>query len=542
MPPSDGRKPARPTCSLFFKTVSIKSQADLDDQLNKVLEFREAVASKKLLFASFADIEDWKKQTSALLHRHLLRLLKSTMEPRSKEQPQAPAAASTEESGKDAAGQKGKSSTSAARQQAIRVWNEALEAIKQGELSEFAKSKCLNKLKIARLGLGAASITNRDIEPEMPGVHLTNILFKNRKQVELTPLEWLLVLRANLIPQVGFQPGWFWLKKTTVTVKSALVYLACHDEHRAVREAALAYATRLGLPLNKTARGTKSPIEILCSHTNENTRKSALKYLAEKGSADELPLAEELRADSDSVVRSQAEATRNAILLREDASQFFGSSVLASPWVSEDHLAAVQQHVAEIEADLLKQALTHPDPKIQVFAAKELAARSSITLQQIRALKDAEGVREILRVHSLKAIASGHKFQPDEIRAGLKPTGLTFDLFGYSRVDADSVVAELFKLYTHEDLLAVENSDSEDAPIAYRILAERHFDIFGQRIRADLKTDFMVLRAKRKTPEEAGSGFVFLVNVGADQREAAAGFLRARCHCALRAGCQRHCF
>ena len=109
------------------------------------------------------------------------------------------------------------------------MWSEALEAIKQDELSGFSKSKSLDKLKIARLGFAVASITNRDIDAEMPGVHLTNLLFKNRKEIELNLLEWLLALRANLVPQLGFRPGWFWIRKTKLKVKGALVYLACYD-------------------------------------------------------------------------------------------------------------------------------------------------------------------------------------------------------------------------------------------------------------------------------------------------------------------------
>ena len=498
-------KSGSPEISLFFKAVSITSQADLDDQLNRVLEFREAVASKKLLFGSFADIDDWKEQTWDLLHRHLLKLLRSTMASPSNEQPQAPPPASTEESGRDATGQKDKSSTLAAKQQIVRVWSDALEAIKQGELSQLSQSKSLDKLKIARLGLAAAGMTNRDIEAEMPGVHLTNILFKSRKQIELTQLEWLLVLRANLA-QVGYQPGSFWLRKTKFKVKGTLVFLACHDEHASVRKASIGYLRGLGFPLHNSSRGKQRLIEVLCSHDDPDTRKSALEYLAEKGSAKDLPLVEKLRTDPDSDVRSQVETTRNAILLRDDASQFFESSILTSPWVSENSLGAIQQRVAAIEADLLKEALTHPDTKVQVFAAKELAARSLMPLEKIKALKDDEGLCEVLQVYFLKAIDMGQKFQPKEIREALKTTGLGISLLSRTRVDADHVVTELFKLYTYEELIAVANSESDDAPIAYRILAEKHFHKFAEKIRVDLKNEFAELRAKLKTPEKPARG------------------------------------
>ena len=421
---------------------------------------------------------------------------------RSKEQSQASPPASTEEPGKDATGQKGKISTSVAKQQVVGVWTDVLEAIKQGALSEFSKSKCLDKLKIARLGLVVAGITNRDIEAEMPGVHLTNLLFKNRGQIELTQLEWFLVLRANLVPQSGYQPCWFWIRKTKLNVKEALVYLSCHDDHASVRKAAIGYAKGLGIALD-TGRGKKQrPIEVLCFHSDENTRKSALEYLAEKGSAKDLPLVEKLRTDSDVDVRSQAELTRDAILLREDVSLFFENSVLTGLRLSDDRLGAIQEHVIGIKTELLKQALSHSDSKVQVFAAKELVARSSITLEDITLLKDYDAACEVRQEYYVKAIDAGQKFQPNEIREGLKPSFLTLDLYCHTRVDADLVVTELFKLYEYDELMAVANSESDDTRIAYRVLAEKHFDKFGDKVRADLKDDFATLRAKLKAREE----------------------------------------
>ena len=165
----------------------------------------------------------------------------------------------------------------------------------------------------------------------MPGVHLINIIFKNRKHIELTRVEWLLVLRANLISELGYKPGWYWIKQTTLNIKKAPVYLACHDEHGSVRKAAIAYARGLGLLLHSGSRKQQSPIEILCSHSEADTRKAALEYLAEKGSAKDLPLVEKLRTDADNDVRSQAEIARSSILLRDDASQYFEISVLTSP-------------------------------------------------------------------------------------------------------------------------------------------------------------------------------------------------------------------
>ena len=170
-------KSASPEISLFFKDANITSKADIDDQLRRVFEFRDAVASKKLLFGTFTNIDDWRKQIRNLLLSHGLKLLKHAMDLKTKEQPQTPVQPSSAEMGKTAVSHQASASTPAAKQQAARVWGEALDAIKQGELATFSKSHSLDQLTIARLGLVAGSLTNRNVKAQLPGVHLINLQY-----------------------------------------------------------------------------------------------------------------------------------------------------------------------------------------------------------------------------------------------------------------------------------------------------------------------------------------------------------------------------
>ena len=421
-------------------------------------------------------------------------------------EPQTPPPVPTEESGKQLS-EKSTSSPLAANQQVIRVLGEVLGAVKKDELSQFSKSKSLDELEVARFGLAAASITNRDIESELPGVHLVNLLFKKRKTIELSALERVLILRANLVPELGYKPGWYWVRKMKRKgIDSVLLYFSCKDEHNSVREAAIEYAMKLGASFHKKTHG-RSPIEILSSHSDASTRKIALKYLAEKGSISDLPLIEKFGTDADSDVRSMASSTRNAIQVRSDATRFFENSVLTVALWNDDRLKAVQGHIADIGTELFKKALAHPNAEVQLFAAKELTARSSITVEEIKALKDSEGACEVFRLFYLKAISAGKKFPPEEIRQALEPKDimLALGLGSLGRIDANPVIAELFKLYTYEELSGILDSESDDSLIAYRVLAEKHFNKFGNKIREDLKTDFASLRAKFKS-NDSGLG------------------------------------
>jgi len=88
----------------------------------------------------------------------------------------------------------------------------------------------------------------------------------------------------------------------------------------------------------------------------------------------------------------------------------------------------------------------------------------------------------------------------------LTPLFLGFGL-NETGADADLVIYELFKRYSHDELLA-EVSFSDDGLIAYRVLAEKHFEGFGDRIRSDLRDDFLSLKGELKPDEVAGSGML----------------------------------
>ena len=203
----------------------------------------------------------------------------------------------------------------------------------------------------------------------------------------MNQLECLLLLRANLIPEYGHKPCWFWLTKIKLNASNVLLYLACADDHPSVREASLAYASKLNLPLRQPRRGKRSIIHVIADHDAPATRKAALQYLAQKGTATDLPLIEKMRTDSDNDVRTAANNARSLVRLRDDASLFFRSSILNTPWLGDEEFEALQAHIARIEPQLLKEALSDPDEKIQRLASGELAARALITVEEIRSLK-----------------------------------------------------------------------------------------------------------------------------------------------------------
>jgi hypothetical protein len=282
-----------PEICLFFKAIDEQSLRDPGDQLKRVLDFKQTVErSQKVLFRNFATLIDWKEQTRELLQRHLLKLLANSTTARAKLQPQAPPASTSSEHVTTATASKRETSSSASHQQVIHLWDATLEAIKRGELTEVSSPKYLDSLQVARLGLMAASITNRKIEAEMPTVHALNLLYKNRKQFALTRSEWILVLRANLASQSNNQPGWFWLGKIKLKTKAALTYLACQDGYAPVRLAAIGYAKELALSLAVNGNSSDRPlITPYLESKSDAVRRAALACSRRFGTVDDAGIA-----------------------------------------------------------------------------------------------------------------------------------------------------------------------------------------------------------------------------------------------------------
>jgi hypothetical protein len=92
------------------------------------------------------------------------------------------------------------------------------------------------------------------------------------------------------------------------------------------------------------------------------------------------------------------------------------------------------------------------------------------------------------------------------MRQALNPVIFGLDPYG-SKADPGLVVYELFKRFTYDELLA-EVALSDDGPIAYRVLAEMHFEKFGDRVRADLAEDFSSLQGKLQPEETATTGLL----------------------------------
>jgi len=478
-----------PQMSMFFKEVEPATQSDPGEDLKKILDFKTSlIASKKILFGDFKDIQDWKTKTRNHLERHLLRLLNPKTSSTLQTQPQQPAEHQVIDTARIPEGQS--KVPEAARQQVALLFNETADAIQQGNLSTYGKSsENLNAFKVARLGLAVSSILNRDIESGLLGTHLINLLFKNRKEVALNKIEELLVLRNNLATPYDSAPGWYWLQKFSINLNQLLPFLAYHDQDAQVRLAAIHLATELDLSLLPQPKTPQNSIKRICSHEDAMTRKAGLEYLAVKGRITDLSFAEMLVNDPENIVRAQADQTIRDIRLRHNPTTYFVNSVLGGSYVNDDIITAVVPYANKLSTDIIRYALGHSLEKIRSFAAQTLADRGLIAPGEINQLKINEPA-EIWQAYYTERINSGIHCDPGEIRKNLTIPFLGFSLISLRKVDPNKIILKMFRQYSYEELLRHLEFLAPDGEIAYRVLAEEHFEKFGDKLRSDIEDNF----------------------------------------------------
>lgn len=490
-------KTGSPEICIFFKEIDELTLSDAGPELNKILCFKnKLINSRKVLFDTFKDINCWNDKTHKLLLSHLVRSVTSKNHVLEQKHSQSPEKTNTTQLS-DATTEKKNHATSKADKQITEFFGRGLELIKNGEMSSFSNNVSIDKLTVARLGLGALSLINRDIDDSLPSPHLINYLYKNKSEINLTHLEEYIIFKTNISCNESNSPGWYWLYKSKIDLKFLLRFLTGFEKDPTIIKAALEYALKLKIPLNRLLKNEKkseqnilTPIDYIFSVGNSRVKKVYLEHLKESGTARDLAFLKKIKSQNNSDLKDEIDNASSAILLKTNPSNYFENNILSAAWVSEDSINLLKQTADKIAIILLKKGLRHTDGKVQTFSAIELARRGSISLDEISGLDDKSATTKVFEAYYLGLIKKGEcKLNRKEVRSNL--TGEYLPLFTFSAaIDVDDVLGQLFKLYSYDELINILNEHSKDSLVAYRILAELHFAKFSANLRQDIKTNF----------------------------------------------------
>jgi len=519
-----------PALWLAFKKINPSECEDPGEQLKAVLAFREErIAARDVLFKEFGDAQELGSRLVEWLVLHVQQLAKDTpSEARlSPQEPAAPLPATAE----NAPMQVEKKSEPAAEQIRATLGAIADALLTQDGLPAEGKVQATDAFDVARLYLASATMMSDTETGERLGVHEINVIYKHREHLQLTGNEEGLLWRTLIAAAYDNVPGWFWFrdrghKDLTVSV----FFMALKDSDKGVREQALKIATdaRLipdGVPWVQLAN-------LVLSEREAPVRKAGLGYLVAVAPDEQIPAMLDALAAGGMQSDPAVQEALLRLAVRQNADAAFSAAIQGSLDASAT-LTAIRAAHAAVKTEVLIKALADARPKVREFAARELARQGNLSKDEAgRLVGDASYACRQVAFEAL--VSMGERPLPALVRKQLEPPTRAGEsprarAFRSIVTNPEIIIARLFESCTHDQLLPLVGWASVDGSIAYRTLALRHFDSFGQRVRADLGNRFAGMESEWYAPLTAKYGEAFVQELRDEQsRRGLSEFIRRK--------------
>lgn len=460
----------KPEIWLFFKKVDEDSLRDPGDQLLKVLAFKnQQVERRELLFKEFDTTGDWKELLFTYLLKYVLELSRPDLasEPlrRSERTP-----AQTEASGS------GSTCPPDLRDLFSRIVAGA----------DVGKPIALDLADRARLHLVASAWLSEAYGRELLSVHQINLIYQLRRHFSLSREEIKLLFRTMVSDRFGVCPGWYWVRELPEEdLNSGLRLLACYDPLPGVRRGALMLLSEVGsaVPVEELQR--------LLQEDDEEVVLAGIQLIRSSGDERYLPVLDGLINSTNLSVRRAALSARIELKARYNPDAALKEVVDSQ----EDIPPSLVDKLHLVGRETLRGALQRGNASVRASVARHLRLSRMLAGDDLtRLVKDPDTgvVREAL----LCAIES-QVLAPDFLKEHMP--FLPWD---------DVKLAFLRSLETKE-LLSLVNWYTTVGPLAYRVLAEDHFESMQSRVRSDLDDGFESLRRESasRMVERFGAAF-----------------------------------
>jgi hypothetical protein len=473
-----------PEMWLFFKDVDAADREDPGEQLKRVLAFRaQEVAAKRLLFNEFADTPIWRQKISTLLHRHLLKLFRTS----SAERTQLPGPRHTSAPAPIKATSKGPPQQDVARTSIAAILTKAGEELQSKGLIDFRQS--LETARCVRLLVFAASLYSEKEQPTELGVHEINSVFLHRSRLQLTAQERLYVIKTILTDASTVKPGWYWSARWKLKIARWLPWLILNDRDSAVRALAINFARNIGFSLHRRTSTGKTVIARAIDDAEPRAQIAALDYLGSAGRKSDLTALNRISREQSSPVRVRAAKAASLLRLRLSPDKEARRVLVNVKALDPETVRAVSKRLSDVTIDTLRLCLTSQDAQLRAATAQALRLRNSLHLEialqlctdQARTVR-AQGFLELIKRRAAP--------KPDEIRRELRGGFSLTSGFETSPVNADDVIREYFNYSTQDELWSYVNEFNENSGLALRALGSRFFDANGGIIRDLLANDF----------------------------------------------------
>jgi HEAT repeat protein len=484
------REQGRPEIWQFFKKVDDASVSDPGQGLQKVLDFKQGIIeNRSVFFKEFHDQHGWEEQIHNLLLQQLLKLQKQDADTASTSANRPAEHFSANHQISMPTSDSEKLAKRACTMQIVELCKKVSHAIDYVDGKDSEVLEILDGYDIARFGLMAFNLLNRDQDGPMLEPHMINTLYRSRDLVALSPGESLLVLRSNLQNRNANTPGWYWLKDLPFDAAAILAYLSYGDMNFSIRKAALELCAKANISLFIDAGDGLTAVGKVCRHTDSETRKEGLKYLAAAKSKESMAIVNKMLLDHDPEVARLAYQTDFALAAERDATQAFRDLITRPKPAEEWQIKILRKYADQIPGNLLSAALTHDNRYVRKFAAITMAKRGLLDADMIPDLNLTDP-GELWQEFYLKRIQLGDRPSIKEIRSRVGS-----DLFGLLSIngqtpDPRNVIRAIFQTMSYEELLPYAQPYQEEALIAYEVLATEHFEAFSSMLVRDLREGF----------------------------------------------------
>lgn len=474
------KEKGQPEVWLFFKKVSAAQAATPNEELQKVLTFRQKLIDDKALF--FTDVKNskqWEKKMRENLHRHVLQLSKKTEKQAEDEQsPESTPAPSN---------------LKLDEENEIEAAPRSLQNLLKEVAKKVTKPSELSDLQAARLHLFSTSAVPENYNLRLEN-HVANLLYVHRTSLRPTLAETK-VLYATLIADVWDHiPGWYWFLDDKRHGVKRLIHSAMFSSNEEVRRRATDLLEKAPIQLEIKGIPHKTFMAIFLMDSSEELIPKKFECLAKLGGLKDIPILDQLLSSSTSPsIIASAQSARARIMARHEPNRVLTdvveNRVKFSPALGEE----LNRQKDKLETQILIAAAKHLEKEVRVFAGEQLDDRNEVGEELAMNFLNDESYT--LKTLGQKKLLLTGGIKPNDIKSGrlgddLHPEKISL----LSREPIETLRAKV-------DWVSVSGWD------AYEALARHHFNDFEQQIRYDLSNGFKELRTKslKKFEEQYGA-------------------------------------
>lgn len=488
-----------PEIWLFLKELSDEKLSDPGEQLRKVLEFREVQRqSNQLLFKEFPDADRWEKMLYDFLLEYILNLNGAAGSSFGSEEI-ATSTAALVNSPLHRHLAEGHPDVPRQLQNAVSNLGDALG----DDNPSLDLADVPTEFDLVRTYLLLQTLMSRRYTGAVLGTHEVNLLYKSRRDLELTALERGEIFRCILADNDDANPGWFLLKTQEIEpLETKLLTFANADSLDAIKVKALRLlaATNKSLPLvdwkllplnDESWLVRRAALDVLKSQTSDSPLQFIEDFCVHEGASAEI-----------------AEA-RFEILVQFDPGRALAELTGKDEYVSVKELALFREKTKEIGENVLLNGLQSSDEGIKFLCLTELVSRGSLPTESAQNLLEDSSKR----VRSMALLSLARKAMIADaraIRSVLKDDeeASSSSLYGGfaeilkgtdGQIEGEELVLILYSALPIDDVVAALSWFSVDGSLAYRALYLRNFDGVVKNIRADLAEGFARIREESKS-------------------------------------------